>query len=45
MAATYAGIATSRAVAEQVVTETALDRRPESSGPIAAMAHAFAWVY
>lgn len=45
LAATYAGIATSRAVAEQVVTETALDRRPESSGPIAAMAHAFAWVY
>ena len=45
LAATYAAIATSRSVAEDVVGVTALDQRPESTGPVAAVARGLAWVY
>lgn len=45
LSATYAGIATSRSVAEDVVATTGIDQRPESSGPVAAVARGLAWVY
>lgn len=45
LASTYAGIATSRAVAETVVEDLALDDRPAKTGPIAMLAGAAAWVY
>ncbi len=45
LAATYAGTASSRAVATSVVEELALDERPRKSGPIAAVASGLAWVY
>jgi uncharacterized protein involved in exopolysaccharide biosynthesis len=45
LASTYAGIATSRDVAQSVVDELGLDKHPKKSGPIASAASALAWVY
>lgn len=42
---TYAGIATSRSVAESVVTDLQLDKVPPSTSPYAAVAKAFAYLY
>lgn len=42
---TYAGIATSRTVATEVVEHLELDQEPESTSPYAAVAQALAWVY
>jgi uncharacterized protein involved in exopolysaccharide biosynthesis len=45
LASTYAGIATSRAVAVSVVDTLGLADRPKKTGPIAAVEGALAWVY
>ena len=42
---TYSGIATGRNVAVAVTDELALDKKPESTSPYAAVAQAFAWMY
>ena len=43
--ATYAGIATSRSVAEGVVDELKIDQQPDATGPYAAVAQGLAWAY
>ncbi|QTE29268.1 GumC family protein [Pengzhenrongella sicca] len=45
LASTYAGIATSRSVAEAVVADLKLDDQPPKTGVLASAAKALAWVY